>query len=96
MEHTEWHYQEDTDIYTDHVRDVDGKLICSCSQAAKDGTTSEQHARDIVKCHNAFPAMEAALEALKIRIHFIGLPSEPEDWKKEIDLLEAALAAGGE
>ena len=38
-----------------------------------------------------------ACKAVKIRIHFIGLPSEPmnkngTDWSKEIALLEAAIA----
>ena len=38
-----------------------------------------------------------ACEAIKLRIHFIGLPSEPmrenePDWSKEIVLIEAAMA----
>ena len=45
----------------------------------------------------AAPDLLTALEAVKLRIHFIGLPSEPmnedgPDWSKEITLLEAALA----
>ena len=32
-----------------------------------------------------------ALTALKIRISYIGLPSEPHDWAKECALLEKAL-----
>lgn len=38
-----------------------------------------------------------ALEAVKLRIHFIGWPTEPmyeghTDWRKEIGMLETALA----
>jgi len=43
-------------------------------------------------------ALMAALKALKLRIHFIGMPQETRrddgapDWRKEIALIESALA----
>lgn len=35
-------------------------------------------------------------KAIKIRIAYIGLPSEPKDWSKEIALIEAAEAEKGD
>ena len=35
--------------------------------------------------------IQEALEAVKIRIAFIGHPNEPKDWSKEVALIEAAL-----
>lgn len=46
---------------------------------------------------NSHKELLAALQAVKLRLHFVGLPSEPmndsgPDWSKEINLLEAAIA----
>lgn len=52
----------------------------------------------IVRACNAHDELIAALRAIKRRIHFIGMPQEPfrdddaPDWRKEIALLEAAIA----
>lgn len=40
-------------------------------------------------CHDD---LVTVARAVKQRIHFIGLPSEPKDWAKEVALIEAALA----
>lgn len=58
--------------------------------------------RDIIDTSEAIKVdLLEACEAMKLRIHFIGLPSEPmnedgPDWSKEIVLLEAAIAKGRE
>jgi len=57
-----------------------------------------KHAERFVKCWNSHDALLAACKAFKLRIAYIGLPSEPmsgpnvPDWKNEIAMLEAAIA----
>ncbi len=49
----------------------------------------------IVACeHNSHAVLLAALKAIKVRLHFVGTPQEPPDWRKEIALLESAIALG--
>ena len=63
---------------------------------------AEANAKELVRRWNAFEKdglvneLLTVCKAVKIRIHFIGLPSEPmnengTDWSKEIALIEAAI-----
>jgi len=57
----------------------------------------EANAKEFVRRCNSQPDLLEALKAIRIRISFIGLTSEPmiqniPDWSKEIALLEAAVA----
>ena len=82
-EHTEWHYQEESDVYTDHVRDVDNKLICSCHQAGKDGTTPKQHAEYIVRACNSHEDLLTICKKIKE-----AGDSTPDDCHQFLSLLD--------
>jgi len=49
-------------------------------------------ATEILHRYDCYDDLVDVVRAVKQRIHFIGLSSEPKDWAKEVALIEAALA----
>ncbi len=96
MEHTKGKLR--TGLFC-RIFDSSDKSIARC---AGDGSsyglaTNEANAERLVLCWNSHDALLEACKDIKIRIAFIGYPSEPmnehgPDWSKEIALLEQAIA----
>ena len=68
---------------------------CLCAICTK-RTRGVLDAQLILLVMNSHKDLLAALQAVKLRLHFVGLPSEPMNdsgtaWSKEINLIEAAI-----
>ena len=82
----------------------DGSQVAQVMDEEGDDLTDTQkaNAKELIRRWNAFEEnglvtdLLAVCEAIKLRIHFIGLPSEPmnenrPDWSKEIALIESVI-----
>lgn len=78
--------------YIVSVEDGGKSYIQKAAELARSDSPGQQLLDQLAKA-------KAALKAIKIRIHFIGMPQEKlldgglPDWSKEIELIESALAA---
>ncbi len=93
MEHTElpwkvkWQHEGGWTIGTDD------EALIEVSNIGITHEKAEEIAKHIVKCHNAFPAMEKAIEGLIRDIEALDMLRHP---LKSVDAAKAALAAEGE
>ncbi len=79
------------------IDDADGRaLFLIVGITAQTRGTRKRIGDAVVRACNAHKDLLTALQAVKVRLHFVGLPSEPmndsgPDWSKEIKQLEAAI-----